>query len=85
MQQHSWLLHFDLLLIQLPDMAWETSEDCPKPLALYFTGDQEKAPGSKFQTSSVPAIADIWEVNQKMEELSLSLSSVKNAFPIKIK
>ena len=64
------------LLIQLSAMTWESSGGWPKSLEpCTHMGDLEEAPGSWFQVGAAPAIAAIWGVKQRMEDLSLSVST----------
>nr|XP_051708725.1 cyclin-dependent kinase 14 isoform X2 [Oryctolagus cuniculus] len=63
------------LPIQLSAVAWESSGRWPKCLGpCTRMGDPEEAPGSWLWISTAPAIAAIWGVIQRMEDLSLSLS-----------
>ena len=74
------------LPIQLSAVAWESSGRWPKSLGpCTRVGDLEEAPGSWLWIGAAPAIAAIWEVNQRTEDLSFCLSlSLSVTLPLKL-
>ena len=60
------------VLIQVPIVAWESSQEQPKALGTYpHVEDLEEAPISWLWIGSASDTTIIWRVNQRMEDLSL--------------
>lgn len=78
----SQLIHFPS---HSPLVAWKGSRRQPKTLgSCNRAGDLKEAPGSQLWISSTPAVAATWGVNQRIQDLSLSVSFMSPKYRFQI-